>query len=130
MLELPRCSNEYPQSMFWSKNKKIGLPLQTPVFLYKKWGLSRYTFHGHFFLMLFIFCTSQCSMSVFSQPITYQHTVKYFHRYLSPTCRWVGYLRGSQSRWFLGYQIVASHCLKIMLNSLWKFLLLLAILCC
>ena len=29
-------SNEYPQSIFWSKKKrKIGIPLQTPVFLYK-----------------------------------------------------------------------------------------------
>ena len=29
-------SNEYPQSMFWSKNKKkIGIPLHTPVFQYK-----------------------------------------------------------------------------------------------
>ena len=38
-LESPRRggSNEYPQSMFWSKNKKkIGIPLQTPVFLYKR----------------------------------------------------------------------------------------------
>ena len=37
MLEPPRRggSNKYPQSMFWSKNKKIGSPLQTPVFLYK-----------------------------------------------------------------------------------------------
>ena len=38
-LEPPRRggSNEYPQSMFWSKNKKIGIhvPLQTPIFLYK-----------------------------------------------------------------------------------------------
>ena len=36
-LEPPRRggSNEYPQSMFLSKNKKIGIPLQTPVFLYK-----------------------------------------------------------------------------------------------
>ena len=37
-LEPPRRggSNEYPQSMFWSKNKKIdNIPLQTPVFLYK-----------------------------------------------------------------------------------------------
>ena len=36
-LEPPRRggSNEYPQSMFWSKNKKIGLPLHTPVLLYK-----------------------------------------------------------------------------------------------
>ena len=29
-------SNEYPQSMFWSKKGKLGIPLQTPVFpLYK-----------------------------------------------------------------------------------------------
>ena len=36
-LEPPRRggSNEYPQSMFWSKNKKNRLPLQTPVLLYK-----------------------------------------------------------------------------------------------
>ena len=37
MLEPPRRggSNEYPQSMFWSKKRKIGIPLQTPVLLYK-----------------------------------------------------------------------------------------------
>ena len=36
-LEPPRRggSNEYPQSMFGAKIRKIGLPLQTPVFLYK-----------------------------------------------------------------------------------------------
>ena len=36
MLEPPRRSrsNEYPQSMFWIKNK-IGLPLYTTVLLYK-----------------------------------------------------------------------------------------------
>ena len=37
-LEPPRRggSNEYPQSMFWSKDKrKIGIPLHTPVLLYK-----------------------------------------------------------------------------------------------
>ena len=36
-LEPPRRggSNEYPQSMFWSKNKKNSKPLQTPVLLYK-----------------------------------------------------------------------------------------------
>ena len=28
-------SNEYPQSMFWSKNKKIGIPLCSPVLLYE-----------------------------------------------------------------------------------------------
>ena len=38
MLELPwQCvSNEYPQPMLWSKNKKkIGITLQTPVLLIK-----------------------------------------------------------------------------------------------
>ena len=36
-LELPRRggSNEYPQSMFWSKIRKIGIPLHTLVLLYK-----------------------------------------------------------------------------------------------
>ena len=37
-LELPRRggSNEYPNSMFWSKNKKkIVIPLHTQVILYK-----------------------------------------------------------------------------------------------
>ena len=28
-------SNAYPQSMFWSKKRKIGIPLQAPLFLYK-----------------------------------------------------------------------------------------------
>ena len=28
-------SNEYPQSMFWSNKRKIGIPLHTPVLLYK-----------------------------------------------------------------------------------------------
>ena len=37
MLESPRRggSNEYPQFMFWSKNKKIGIHLHTPVLLSK-----------------------------------------------------------------------------------------------
>ena len=39
-LEPPRRggSNEYPQYMFWSKNKKKGIhvPLQTPVLLYHR----------------------------------------------------------------------------------------------
>ena len=43
-LEPPRRggSNEYPQSMFWSKNRKISIPLHTPVLLYKS---------GHVFVM-------------------------------------------------------------------------------
>ena len=28
-------SNEYPQSMFWNKIRKRGIPLLTPVLLYK-----------------------------------------------------------------------------------------------
>ena len=44
-------SNEYPKSMFWSKNKKIGIPLQ-PQFFYIKVGFTGYTFHGHVFLMI------------------------------------------------------------------------------
>ena len=27
--------DEYPQSMFWNKNKKTSIPLYTPVLLYK-----------------------------------------------------------------------------------------------
>ena len=36
-LEPPRRggSNGYPQSMFWRKIRKIGIPLHTPVLLYK-----------------------------------------------------------------------------------------------
>ena len=30
-------SNEYPQSMFWNKNKKISIPLTIPVLIKKKW---------------------------------------------------------------------------------------------
>ena len=37
LLEPPQSggSNEYPQSMFWTKNKKTSIPLYTPVLLYK-----------------------------------------------------------------------------------------------
>ena len=47
-LEPPRRggSNEYPQSMFWSKNKKNRY---TPPY---KWGLRGYSLHGHVFLMI------------------------------------------------------------------------------
>ena len=36
---------------FGSKIRQLGIPLQTPILLYKKWGLRGYTFHGHVFLM-------------------------------------------------------------------------------
>ena len=37
MLEPPQRGgcNEYPQCMFWAKIRKIGIPLHTPVLLYK-----------------------------------------------------------------------------------------------
>ena len=38
---------------FRSKIRKLGIPLQTPAFLYEKGGLRGYTFHGHVFLMNF-----------------------------------------------------------------------------
>ena len=43
--------NEYPQSMFWIKNKEN---IYTPVnssFAKYKWGIKGYTFHGHVFLI-------------------------------------------------------------------------------
>ena len=58
-LEPPRRggSDEYPQSMFWSKNKKTRY---TPAYP-SKWGLRGYSLHGHVFLMkvpiLSIFCS-------------------------------------------------------------------------
>ena len=52
-LESPlRCgSKEYPQSMFWIKNKikYIYIPLHIP-FIYIKYGARGYTWHGHVLL--------------------------------------------------------------------------------
>ena len=52
-LEPPRRggSNEYPQFMFWSKNKKNRYTPANPSFTIQKWGLRGYTLHGHVFLM-------------------------------------------------------------------------------
>ena len=52
-LEPPRRggSNEYPQSMFWSKNKKNRFTPAYPSFTIQKWGSRRYTLHGHVFVM-------------------------------------------------------------------------------
>ena len=44
-------SNEYPQSMFWIKNKKNWYTPVNPSFTIKKWDMRGYTFHGHVFLM-------------------------------------------------------------------------------
>ena len=52
MLEPPRrgSSNEYPQSMFWSRNKKNRYTPAYPSFAILKWGIMGYIFHV--FLML------------------------------------------------------------------------------
>ena len=52
-LEPPRRggSNEYPQSMFWSKNKKNRYTPAYPSFTIKKCGLRGKLSHGHVFLM-------------------------------------------------------------------------------
>ena len=44
-------SNEYLQSMFWSKNKKNRYTPAYPSFAILKWGSRGYTLHGHVFLM-------------------------------------------------------------------------------
>ena len=44
-------SNEYPQSMFWSKNKKNRYTPCIPQFCYIKVGYRGYTLHRHVFLM-------------------------------------------------------------------------------
>ena len=44
-------SNEYPQSMFWSKNvKKMYTPVH-PSFTIQKWGVRGYSLHGLVFVM-------------------------------------------------------------------------------
>ena len=52
-LEPPRRggSNEYPQSMFWSKNKENRYTPVYPSFTILMWGMRGYTLHGHVFLM-------------------------------------------------------------------------------
>ena len=42
----------YPQSMFWSKNKKNRHPPANPSFAIQKWGLRGHILHGHVFLMI------------------------------------------------------------------------------
>ena len=46
-------SNEYPQSMFWSKSKKNRYTPAYPSFA-KKWDIRGYILHGHVFLMKYI----------------------------------------------------------------------------
>ena len=44
-------SNESPQSMFWSKNKKNRYTPAYPSFTIRKWGLRGYSLHGHVIVM-------------------------------------------------------------------------------
>ena len=55
-LEPPRRggSNEYPQCMFWIKNKKNSYTPANPSFSIEKWGIRGYIFHGDVFLMCHI----------------------------------------------------------------------------
>ena len=56
-LEPPRRggSNEYPQSMFWSKNKKNRYTPANPSFSLLKWGSMGYTFHRHAYPKIFTY---------------------------------------------------------------------------
>ena len=46
-------SNEYPQSIFWTKNKKNRYTPAYPSFSIKQWGIMGYTLHGHDIVMHF-----------------------------------------------------------------------------
>ena len=46
-------SNEYPQSMFWSKNKKQMYTPVHPSFTINKWDVRGYTLHGHVIIMAY-----------------------------------------------------------------------------
>ena len=45
-------SNEYPQYMFWSKNKKNMYTRVNPTCSILKWGVRGCSLHGHVILML------------------------------------------------------------------------------
>ena len=47
-------SNESPQSLFWSKNKKNMYTRVNPTFSIVKWGLRGCSLHGHVILMISI----------------------------------------------------------------------------
>ena len=50
-LEPPRGSNEYPQSMFLSRNNKIMYTPVNPTFPIQKWGLRGSILYRHVFVM-------------------------------------------------------------------------------
>ena len=57
-------SNEYPQSMFWSKNKKNRYTPAYPSFTILKCGLRGYTFYGHVFPIISGFDDISCEKTV------------------------------------------------------------------
>ena len=78
-LEPPRRggSNEYPQSMFWSKNKKKGIPLHTPVLLYKS------GFNG-------IYITRTCFPDIFQGLYCMWHIYWHRHHWSTVDLLWSG----------------------------------------
>ena len=76
LLEPPRRggSNVYPQSMFWSKNKKNRYTPAYPSYAIKS-GVWGYTFHGHVFMMrssrlVTCLCSSVCSLALYVARVT------------------------------------------------------------
>ena len=68
--------NEYPQSMFRSKNKKNRYTPAYPSFTMQKWGLRGYLVHGHVLLMATIFIMFIiCYMYLFQGRILNRPTV-------------------------------------------------------
>ena len=54
---------------FGAKIRKIGIPLHTPVLLYKSGVQGGYTLHGHVFVMISITQASMCLSWLFSAAI-------------------------------------------------------------
>ena len=71
-------SNEYPQSMFWSKNKKIMYTPVNPSFTIEKWGVRGCSLHGLVFVMDLsnkIFLRSYGSVQIEGNPRTLERTI-------------------------------------------------------
>ena len=68
-LEPPRQggSKEYPQSMFWSKNKKNRYTPAYPSLAIYTWGSRGYTLHGHVFLMIIRAATSEQQLVAYAK---------------------------------------------------------------
>ena len=58
-------SNEYPQSMFWRKKRKIGIPLHNAVLLHKSGVYGGIYFRAEYRpLSLYGKCISQCVLNI------------------------------------------------------------------